>query len=80
MSDDAVSLALSRDTALVLFELIADYNMEPELKLPHEYDRIAINLLVGAFESTLVEPFRSDYQDLVKEARGRLVERYGTSE
>ena len=80
MSEDTISLELSRDEALVLFELIADYSMQPELKLADPSERIALNLLAGAFEKTLVEPFRPDYLELVKEARTRLIERYGSSE
>jgi hypothetical protein len=80
MSDQTVTLTLIRDEGLVLFELIADYNYEPELKLPNQYERIAINLLVGAFEKTLVEPFQRDYLEQVNAARNRLTERYGGSE
>ena len=54
--------------------------MEPALKLPDHAERIAINLLVEAFEKTLVEPFLPDYLGLVDAARVRLVERYGTTE
>ena len=79
-SQDNVILTLNRDEAIVLFELIADYNMQPELKLPDLAERVALNLLVGAFEKTLVEPFRPEYLDLVKSARVRLVERYGNSD
>ena len=80
MSDDNVSLTLSRDEALVLFELLAEYDREPELKLPNHPERIARVRLCGAFEKTLVEPFRPDYLDLLNAARSRLVKRYGTSE
>ena len=77
MTEDKINLELGRDEALVLFELIADYNMEPELKLQDPSERIALNLLVGAFEKTLVEPFTPGYLELVKAARSRLVEQHG---
>jgi hypothetical protein len=80
MSDDVLNLEIGRDEALVLFELIADYNMEPELKLTEHAERISMNLLVGALEKTLVEPFRPDYLELVRTARARLVEQYGSQE
>ena len=80
MSDDIINVPLGRDEALVLFELMADYDFQSELKLPNEAERIAIIRLVGAFEKTLVEPFRPDYLSLVDQARARLVERYGSSE
>jgi len=52
MSEDIVNLKLGRDEALVLFELIADYDFEPELEL-QQADRIAIIRLAGAFERRL---------------------------
>jgi hypothetical protein len=80
VSDDVVDLKLGRDEALVLFELIADYDFEPELELAHQADRIAIIRLAGAFEKTLAEPFRRDYLELVNAARARLADRYRSPE
>ena len=78
-SDETINLQLTRDEALVLFELIAEYDMEPELKLPSQAERLAIIHVAGAFEKTLVELFQPDYLELVRAARTRLVERYAGS-
>jgi len=80
MNKDKISLELGRDEALVLFESVADYDMQSELRLTDLSERIALSLLVGAFERTLVEPFRPDYLKLVEAARARLVERHGSSD
>ena len=47
MNKDKISLELGRDEALVLFESLADYDMQSELRLTDLSERIALSLLVG---------------------------------
>jgi hypothetical protein len=68
-----VTLDIDPDVALVLFAWLAaqppfngaDTNWETA-------EGIALNSLLGTLEKTLVEPFRSDYAELVADARSRL--------
>jgi hypothetical protein len=74
MSNEKISLLLGRDEALVLFELLAEYENQSEIKLPENVDRLALIRLHGALESSLVEPFQKEYRKLLSEARRRLNE------
>ena len=80
MSGSVITIELNRDAALVLFELLAEFNVSPRLELPELADGISLLRLHGALESTLTEPFRPEYRDLLEAAKRRLVEHYGTSE
>jgi len=74
-----VSVTLSSDEALVLFEVLhrwEDMGLYERADLvPGE--RTALWALSGLLESLLVEPFRADYGALVDQARQRLRERGG---
>jgi hypothetical protein len=74
-----VSVILSSDEALVLFELLhrwedAGWYENADL-LPGE--RTALWAVSGRLETILVEPFKDDYRKLVDQARERLRERSG---
>jgi hypothetical protein len=74
-----VSVTLSPDEALVLFELLHRWEdagwYESGDLLPGE--RTALWALFSGLERTLVEPFNDTYLDLVDQARERLRERGG---
>ncbi len=72
MNDEAVTLKLGKDEALVLFELLTDLDGQRQLDISPAAERLALVRLHGALEQTLVEPFRPDYRDLVDSARERL--------
>lgn len=76
--DDLVTLRLTKAEALVLFEwLHRNEDREDHENLDH-YDivdpaeRVALWHLSGDLESTLVEPFLTEYADLVEAAREDL--------
>jgi hypothetical protein len=73
-----VTVTLSSDEALVLFELLHRWedggSIDPAL-MPGE--QTALWAISGRLESTLVEPFDDRYSLLVSEARQRLAERGG---
>ncbi len=69
MKDD-VTLVLSKDEALVLFEWL--YTAKDIGRLPDE-ERVYWSL-EGQLEKTLAEPFRPDYAALVEAARRRLLD------
>jgi hypothetical protein len=73
-----VTVTLTSDEALVLFELLHRWDdtgkIDSALK-PGE--QTALWALSGRLESILVEPFEDTYLDLVEAARQRLADRGG---
>ena len=80
MSDKVITLQLGIDEALVLFETLYDFFDQPTVAVPSASERLAFIRLHGALEKSLVEPFRTDYQELLEAARARLAEQFGTPE
>lgn len=72
MTDTVVNLRLGIDEALVLFEMLADFQGQPSLSVATSAERLALIRLCGVLETTLVEPFRPDYQEILGAARARL--------
>jgi len=73
-----VQVELAHDEAVVLFELLADFQYQATLSIPSTAERLALLRLGGALESVLVDPFRSDYLDILSTARRNLSEQYGS--
>ena len=74
-----VKIELTSDVALVLFEWVERQADQDWARLAdaHSGELGALSVLAGALESTLVEPFAADYNELVEAARQRLAEKYG---
>jgi hypothetical protein len=71
---DRVTIHLSRDEALVLFEWLHRSEDEDRLSpLAHHGEQVALWNLSALLERELVEPFMQEYTKLLKEARERLV-------
>ncbi len=73
-----VTVALSSDEALVLFELLHRWEGSGEagtVLMPGE--QTALWALSGLLESLLAEPLEANYRELVDNARQRLAERGG---
>lgn len=77
---DGVSVGLTRDEALVLFELLHRWEdagaVDPDLLVG---EQTALWNLSAALERVLVEPFDSTYGEVVAEARTRLAGIEGAS-
>lgn len=69
----SVTLQLSGDEALVLFEWLAQREQD-QSDMPVTAEDIALGRILGQLEKTLVEPFDTNYQELVNAARRRLVD------
>ncbi len=68
-----VVIRLTRDEALVLFELLHHWEDQGRVTQPeHHADQIALWNLSCLLERELTEPFDSAYDRLVSEARTRL--------
>lgn len=74
-----VTVALTSDEALVLFELLhrwEDSGDVDDVLIPGEHT--ALWALSSRLESALSEPFQGNYCELVDDARQRLAEHRGT--
>lgn len=70
---DEISIGLSRDQALVLFEWLARTGAgEQPAAFADQAEQRVLAGLEAALESHLVKPFKSDYRDLLAAARGRV--------
>ena len=72
-----LTLQLDQDVALVLFEALTSHGelaVRLGLGVP---ERHAFEALEAALERTLVEPFSSDYAQLVDHARESLLAKFG---
>ena len=78
MAGDEIAITLTRDEALVLFELSARYVEKESLTIEHPGEEAALWRLNGAFEKALTEPLLPDYLDRLAAARVRLAEQAGT--
>jgi hypothetical protein len=75
---ETITLTVGKAEALILSELLADFHSEPILEFKDNAERLALVRLHGALESTLVEPFDKDYEELARAARKQLLSEWGT--
>ena len=76
MSDD-LTIRVSRDEALVLFEFCARFYQDGQpVRIKSNAEYFALNKIFGQFEETLLEPFQSDYQELLASASARVADGY----
>lgn len=70
---DEISIGLSRDQALVLFEWLARTGAgEQPAAFEDQAEQRVLWDLEAALEAVLSEPFKSDYRELLEAARGRV--------
>jgi hypothetical protein len=69
---DVLRLELTRDEALVLFELLNRYNDSKSLTVVETGENAALQNLLCLLEKELPEPFLPNYEELVRQARERL--------
>lgn len=68
-----VTITLTSDEALVLFELLHRWEDSDRVNAPeHQGEQVALWNLSALLERALVEPFDAGYADLVAAARDRL--------
>lgn len=68
-----VTIALTSDEALFLFDLLHRWEDDEQVSAPrHEAEQIALWNLSAVLERVMADPFRADYERLVSEARNRL--------
>lgn len=75
-----MTLDLSDEEALVLFELLHEYGSKDdgrELKVQHAAERNALWALSAQLEKRLTPPFQPNYFELLTKARARVEEQGG---
>lgn len=74
MSDEGISLKLTRAEALVFFEWLARNDAAEALPCDDPSEQQVLWRLEGQLEKALVEPLRPDYVQLLAEARRKVNE------
>lgn len=75
MADSAedVTIQLTGDEALVLFDLLHRWEDDEQVSAPrHGAEQVALWNLSAGLERVLVDPFSPNYGQLLSEARARL--------
>lgn len=72
MADEKVHLDLSKEEALVLFEWLSRFNKSDETKFEDQAEQRVLWDIEGMLESTLVEPFAPNYDELLVRARAKV--------
>ncbi len=72
MTTESISIELTADEALVLFEFLQRYSDSDTLRIDDVAEQRALWNLACALEKVLVAPFSADYPALLTNARARL--------
>ena len=68
-----IEIRLTKDEALVLFEFLSRFNQADNNAIfEDKSEQKTLWTIEGQLEKILVEPFKPDYLDIIKEARNRL--------
>ncbi|RST25399.1 hypothetical protein EIZ46_11300 [Chryseobacterium lacus] len=72
-TDKLLNLTISKDEALVLFDFLARFNeVERQEVFEDQAEQKTLWILEGQLEKQLVEPFKPDYENIIKEARNKI--------
>jgi len=69
---DEIQITLTKDEALVLFEMLSRFSDSDKLAIEHQAEERALWNLNCSLESVLVEPLEENYFELLQAARERL--------
>lgn len=68
-----ISLTLTKDEALVLFDFLGRFNQTDHTDIfEDQSEQKTLWILEGQLGKQLVEPFKPDYKDIIKEARNKI--------
>jgi hypothetical protein len=73
---EAVTIILSHDEALVLFEFFARFDDSEDFTLRYTAEYLAFSRISAQLDKVLVEPFNPEYFAVVNAARDRLAKGY----
>ena len=67
-----ISIQLSKERALVLFELLSRFTNEENLNIEDQAEERVLWDILSDLESILTEPFDPDYKKLLETARSNI--------
>lgn len=73
MDTESLEISLSRDEALVLFELLFRFAQEKKLSVQNEAETQVLWNVLTYLENSLHEPFGAEYEELFIQARDNLM-------
>lgn len=73
MDAESLEISLSRDEALVLFELLFRFAQEKKLSVQNEAETQVLWNVLTYLENSLHEPFGAEYEELFIQARDNLM-------
>ncbi|HEX9391612.1 MAG TPA: hypothetical protein VF928_09900 [Usitatibacteraceae bacterium] len=76
-NSSSVTIQLTSDEALVLFELLERFSNTEALSIEDQAEKRALWSLCNRLEKLLSEPFAANYQALLEQARARLCDDQG---
>lgn len=71
-----LSIVLSKDEALVLFEFFARFENTNEFSLHNNAEYLAFSRISAQLDKVLIEPLDSNYQAVLKAAQLRVTKDY----
>jgi hypothetical protein len=72
MTAERITVELTSDEALVLFEWLRRFSKREDMRFEDQAEQRVLWDVEASLEAALVEPFRSDYDELLAEARERV--------
>ncbi len=69
---DEIEIKLTRDEALVLYEFLNRFSETDTLTIEHSSEQRTLWNLTSILESTILEPFDNNYEDLLQAAKENL--------
>jgi hypothetical protein len=68
-----VTITLTKDEALVLFDFLARFNQADHKSIfEDQAEQKTLLIIEGQLEKTLVEPFLPNYLDIIKQSRDNI--------
>jgi len=75
MSNDKISIELSRAEALVLFEFVWRFSQDEKLDIVDQSEARVLWNVCASLEKILTEPFDQNYDDLLAAARDEVLDK-----
>jgi hypothetical protein len=69
MSQPMISINLTNDEALVLFDFLSRFDDSGKLAFAHSSEYLALQSISAQLDKTLIEPFQPDYTQSLERSR-----------
>ncbi len=71
-----ITITISKDEALVLFEFFARFDDSNDFTLRHTAEYLAFTRMSAQLDKAFIEPFQPEYSELLRAARDRVAAGY----